>query len=130
MERKELLQTKEYWVTSLQIAIYNCAMKYMADHAMNRTQLAQHLGVTKGYVTQLLNGEYDHRISKLVELALAFGYVPEFNFKAIAEYVAQDELDIKLKETYSNTNYSLSPHKILGSNNGWETENQKPVGAA
>ena len=47
----------------------------MAETGRNKSQLAEYLGVSKGYVSQLLNGDYDHRMSKFFELALAFGMV-------------------------------------------------------
>lgn len=132
MERTELLQTKEYWITSLQIAIYNCAMQFMAEHEMNRTQLAKHLGVTKGYVTQLLNGDFDHRISKLVELALAFGFAPEFHFTALQEYVIKDEIKMKLKEKakYAKTSYTLPASQIWATPQAWTQQNPQPIKAA
>ena len=121
MDRNELLQTKEYWITSLQIAIYNCAMRFMEEHEMNRTQLAQYLGVTKGYVSQLLNGDFDHRISKLVELALAFGVVPEFNFTPISEYVARDNFKIKRMEKANDSKnvFAFTPATTVVSTNDW-----------
>lgn len=121
MDRNELLQTKEYWITSLQIALYNCAMQFMAEHEMNRTQLAKHLGVTKGYVTQLLNGDFDHRISKLVELALAFAVVPEFNFTPISDYVAKDNFKIEQREKarYSKNTIAYSPVSTVISAEDW-----------
>lgn len=132
MERSELLQTKEYWITSLQIAIYNCAMQFMAEHAMNRTQLAKHLGVTKGYVTQLLNGDFDHRISKLIELALAFGFAPEFHFTELQEYVLKDEIKIKMSEKgkYAKNIYTLPTNQIWATSQTWEPQNPQPIKAA
>ena len=47
----------------------------MAETGRNKSQLAEYLGVSKGYVSQLLNGDYDHCMSKFFELALAFGMV-------------------------------------------------------
>lgn len=90
MKRLEILKKTGYWVTQIQIALYNCAYNYMKDNNKNRTQLAEHLGVTKGYVTQLLNGDYDHKLSKLVELSLAFGYVPKIDFIPIEEYYKEE----------------------------------------
>ena len=54
------------------------------------TQLAQHLGVSKGYVSQILNGDYDHRLSKFMELSLAFGYVPRIEFIPIEQVLEED----------------------------------------
>lgn len=91
MGRERILKSPGYWITQIQITLYNCAMAFMKDNNKNRTQLAEHLGVTKGYVTQLLNGEYDHKLSKLVRLALAFGYVPKIDFIPINEYCKQEK---------------------------------------
>lgn len=90
MTREELLKSPEYWISKIQIDLYNCAEKFMSKNHKNRTQLAKHLGVTKGYVSQLLNGDYDHKVSKFVELSLAFGYVPEVCFTPINEYVKEE----------------------------------------
>lgn len=90
MTREELLRQPEYWETKAQIELYDRASKFMQEHGMNRTKLAEHLGVSKGYVTQLLNGDYDHRMSKFFELALQFGYVPQIDFKPIEEIINND----------------------------------------
>ncbi len=90
MSRERIIQSPAYWVGKIQIALYNCAEKFMESHSMNRTQLAAHLGVSKGYISQLLNGDYDHKLSKLVELALSFGYVPTVEFKPVAEVMEKD----------------------------------------
>ena len=47
----------------------------MAVTDRHKSQLAEYLGVSKGYVSQLLNGDYDNCMSKFFELALAFGMV-------------------------------------------------------
>ena len=47
----------------------------MAETDRHKSQLAEYLGVSKGYLSQLLNGDYDHCMSKFFELALAFGMV-------------------------------------------------------
>ena len=57
----------------------------------DRAHLAEYLGVSKGYVSQLLNGDYDHRMSKFFELALAFGVIPQIEFIPIEQYIKEDE---------------------------------------
>ena len=49
----------------------------MAETDRHKSRLAEYLGVSKGYVSQLLNGDYDYRMSKFIELALAFGMAQE-----------------------------------------------------
>lgn len=90
MSRERIIQSPAYWISKIEIALYNCAEKFMSANSMNRTQLASHLGVSKGYVSQLLNGDYDHKLSKLVELAISFGFVPTIEFKPIGEVMKAD----------------------------------------
>lgn len=103
MARENVLRSSGYWITKIQIALYNCAYHFMKENNKNRTQLAEHLGVTKGYVTQLLNGDYDHKLSKLVDLSLAFGYVPQIDFIPIEEYCEIDKIqNLKKQQTYES----------------------------
>lgn len=90
MTREELLKSPAYWTTEMQMALYRQIESYMCAHGLNKTQLAEHLGCTKGYVTQLLNGDFDHKMSKLVELALAVGKIPEIKFSDVDEYIASE----------------------------------------
>ena len=80
MKREELISSKEYWLTKIQLDLFSMIETYRKENNLNRTQLANKLGVTKGYITQILNGDFDHRVSKLVELAIFFGKVPVINF--------------------------------------------------
>lgn len=106
MNRKEILSSPEYWIAKTQMDLYNCAEQFMETNQLNRTQLAKHLEVSKGYVSQLLNGDYDHKLSKLVELALAFGYVPKIDFQPLAEILSEDERSYKLPEYKTNVQYT------------------------
>ena len=105
MNRKEILGSPEYWIAKAQIDLYNCAENFMEFNNMNRTQLAKYLGVSKGYVSQLLNGDYDHKLSKLAELSIAFGFVPKIEFQPIDEVVNEDQNEYKLPDWKQNIKY-------------------------
>ncbi len=83
MKRTDIIKSPDYWTTKIQIDLYNCAEQFMKKHGKNRAQLAEYMGVSRGYVTQVLNGDYDHRLSKFVELSIAFGYIPCVQFTPI-----------------------------------------------
>lgn len=91
MTRRELVSSREHWITKIQLDLFNQIENYMTEHQLSRTQLANKLGVTKGYVSQILNGDFDHKISKLVELALAIGLVPMVQYKPLEEVLFEDE---------------------------------------
>jgi transcriptional regulator with XRE-family HTH domain len=90
MTREELISSREYWITKIQLDLFNQLEAYMKANNINRTQLADRLGVTKGYISQVLNGDFDHKISKLVDLALAIGKVPQIEYSDLQEFIDND----------------------------------------
>ncbi|RZK34389.1 MAG: XRE family transcriptional regulator [Hymenobacter sp.] len=86
MTRDELLNSREYWIAKIQLDLFGQLDKYMLENNISRTQLAEKLGVTKGYVSQILNGDFDHKVSKLVDLALVMGKVPEITYISLDKY--------------------------------------------
>lgn len=90
MDRKEVLKSPEYWTAKAQVELYNQAECFMKETGRNKTQLAEYLGVSKGYISQLLNGDYDHRLSKFFELSLAFGVIPQIEFVPVEKYISED----------------------------------------
>ena len=97
LDRKEVLKSPEYWTAKTQIELYNLAESFMKETGRNKTQLAEYLGVSKGYVSQLLNGDYDHRLSKFFELSLAFGVIPQIDFIPVGKYVSDDACSKQFK---------------------------------
>ncbi len=97
MERNDLLKNPAFWFTKIQIALYNCAENFMNKTKQNRKQLAEYLGVSKGYVSQLLSGDYNYSLEKLVDLSLKLGYIPQIEFRPIEQVIEED------KQVYHST---------------------------
>lgn len=89
--RAELLRSKGYWTAMLQMDLFKELETFMSQNHMNKTQLAEHLGCTKGYVSQILNGDFDHKLSKFVELSLAIGKIPEIKFTDVEDYIEDEQ---------------------------------------
>jgi len=102
MKREELINSKEYWTTKIQLDLFKAITQYMKKNKLNRTQLAEKLNVTKGYVSQILNGDFDHKLSKLVELSLACGVVPQLQFEGMESYVKNDAMSIEKETKFSD----------------------------
>lgn len=96
MKRSDLIRSREYWVTEIQLKLFNLIEIYRTKHKLTKTQIAEKLGFTKGYITQVLNGDFDHKVSKLVDLSLAFGKVPILHFVDMNKYL-QDDANNNLK---------------------------------
>jgi transcriptional regulator with XRE-family HTH domain len=97
MTREELLKSPSYWTAGLQMELYRQIASFMDSRHMNKSQLAEYLGCSKGYVTQLLNGDFDHKLSKFVELSLAINKIPEITFSDVDEYIHSDEKEYILQ---------------------------------
>lgn len=108
MEREELLKTPEYWTTKAQFDLYAHAEDFMRQQKMNRKMLAEFLGVSKGYVSQLLNGEYDHKLSNYIRLAIAFGYAPVVTFIPLDQIMTIDKRDYQPTPLWKKFQYQPS----------------------
>jgi len=111
--RAELLRSKGYWIAKLQIELFRELDEFKKKKSMNNTQLADYLGYTKGYVSQLLNGDFNHKMSKIVELSLAIGKAPKLEFEDLSQYIKDDCSFESISTsgdslTYQNNNYSLA----------------------
>lgn len=105
---EELKQTPEYWTAKIQIELFNKVEEFMENNNMNRARLAEKLGVSKSYVTQLLSGDFDHRLSKLIELSLAIGYYPRFDFEPVESKVkAEQKKSSKIQSKLPGTDYPV-----------------------
>ena len=91
MTREELLKSPEYWFEHAQNELFRQVIEFMENENLNRTQLANKLGVSKGYITQLLNGDFNHSLKKLIDLSLSIGMVPQIEYKSVEQVIREDK---------------------------------------
>lgn len=106
MTRQELLQSPAYWEQKAQLDIYQHAIDFMESHSMNRTQFAEYLGVSKSYVTQLLSGDYNYSLQKLVDLSMKLGLVLQLEFSPISQILFSDVIS-HVESQRTNAEFSL-----------------------
>jgi transcriptional regulator with XRE-family HTH domain len=107
LETEKLIQTSEYWMETIQNELYRQVKKYMDEKGINQTELAKELNVTKGYVSQVLNGNFNYTLNKLIDLSLAIGVVPDIEFKSFDEYLKSE------RNKHSVTEVNLSENMFL-----------------
>lgn len=88
---EDLVQTSEYWLETIQNEIFRQVDTYLKENQMTQTQFAEQLGVTKGYVSQIIKGEFNYTLKKLIELSLALGKVPVLEFKPMEKMMKAAE---------------------------------------
>jgi transcriptional regulator with XRE-family HTH domain len=80
MTREDLIKSQEYWMVTIQTELFNHVRLYLEENKMTQTQFAAKMGVSKGYISQIMNGNFNHSLSKLIELSLAIGKMPVLKF--------------------------------------------------
>jgi transcriptional regulator with XRE-family HTH domain len=96
--QEELMRSRGYWIANIQMDLFKYVDEYMRKNNLNRSQLAERLGVTKGYVSQILNGEFNHRLATFVDLTLAIGKVPKVVFEDLEEIISHAREGEKVKK--------------------------------
>jgi transcriptional regulator with XRE-family HTH domain len=115
LKHEELVKKPEFWLETIQNEIFRQVTDYLNDNNLTQTQFAKQLGVSKGYVSQIMKGEFNYTLKKLIELSLAVGKAPVIVFKPLAEIIPAEN-----KEVYSPETPSLDQVAE-------PTENQKSV---
>lgn len=90
MKREELIRSREYWITQIQINLFEVIDEYLNENNLTQSQFAEQMNVSKGYVSQILSGNFDHKISKYIDLLLACKKVPLIKTIDIDTYVGND----------------------------------------
>jgi transcriptional regulator with XRE-family HTH domain len=88
---EELVTRPEYWLETIQNDIFRQVTDYLKNNNMTQNQFAGQLGVSKGYVSQVMKGEFNYTLKKLIELSLAVGKVPVIVFTPLAEIIQNEK---------------------------------------
>lgn len=91
MTREELLKSPEYWKLEIQNPLFNIVEDYMKSNNLKKDQLAKKLKCSKNCVTNILNGDFDYKISKLIDILLIIGKVPIVRFENIEKIIEEDK---------------------------------------
>ena len=92
ISREELYKTQEYWLERIQNDIFRMVHHYMEEKQLNQSALAKELGVSKGYISQIVNGNFNFSLTKLIELSITLGVAPKVNLEeSLQEYSADQE---------------------------------------
>lgn len=107
-KREKLLRNREYVIAQMQLNLLNLIGNYKDSKNLKDYQLAEELGVSKGYVSQVLNATYDHKLSKIADLALACNAMPLLNFVDLDRFINEDA-DGKYFEIYP----TIRPERVV-----------------
>jgi len=96
--REEIIRGSTYWLTNVQIEVFNLLNTYMEENNLTQKQVAEKLNVSPSYVSQILNGNFNFTISKLIELALLVGKAPIIKFETIEQILKDEAAQMQAEE--------------------------------
>lgn len=96
MNRNSMLRRKSYWLKKMQVELYNEMLDFVKANELSQKDIAERLGVSKGYVSKLFNGKIDHKLSKVVDLAFLMDKVPIINYPQLKNYEDKEERGVML----------------------------------
>jgi transcriptional regulator with XRE-family HTH domain len=107
--REELLKSPEYWFEGEQNELFRQVSAYMEREKINQTELANRLNVSKGYISQILDGNFNYTLKKLIEICLSIGVVPQIKYKNVETVIKEDAY---LNYHYQNYNIEQNANVI------------------
>jgi transcriptional regulator with XRE-family HTH domain len=114
--KKELLKRPNYLLSKYQNEIYRQLVDYMRLNNLSQKDVAGSLGVSNSYISQILNGNFNFTLKKLIELGLLMGKVPSIEFVDFDEFWLRNDNTIEYQPriTYiSNTKNRISVKERL-----------------
>lgn len=87
---KQTIKSENYWILKGQGQIFKMLNDELNDRGDN-AKLAEKMGVTPGYISQIMNGdsEINPTWKKIVKLCLSLGKVPILEIKNIDKYIEE-----------------------------------------
>lgn len=90
MDRKDLIRSKEYWLSDIQIKLYNLVKNYIEKNKLTEKEAAKRLDLYDSQLESLLKGEYNGSLSSIINILLKTGFVPIFEPLSFNEYELAD----------------------------------------
>lgn len=87
MDRKEIISSDAYWLTTFEIKLVNAVEKYRQDNGYNDfDEMIEALNINENTMRRLLNDNVGKiRIEELIDLSLKIGYAPKIEYVKLTD---------------------------------------------
>lgn len=112
--REKVLDNPIYWVEGINGMLYDAIVTYMENHQMKQKDLARHLSISPGRVSQILNeGNINFSLEKLIEIALKVDKYPNFIFEDKSSFREIKSQKIQVKSVLRKSRTEKQPNRTL-----------------
>ncbi len=91
MKREELLTKRGYLIKKMQYDLFDAVNNYIEHTGINQTVFASKMHKSKGYISQIMNANVDHKLSTIVDLAICMEKVPTIQFQDIPVFLEMEK---------------------------------------
>lgn len=105
--RERILAQPSYWIEGINGMLYEAILSYKETNNMKQKDLATHLGISTGRVSQILNnGNINFSLDKIIQIALKVDMIPDFKFERKTDFIKKQNVSsgIKALPVYFNAN--------------------------
>lgn len=96
ISKGKLFKYPNYLLSKYQSELYRQLRGYMDQNNLTQKEVAKKLDVSTSYINQILKGNFNYTLKKLIELSLLMGKVPKIEFVSIDEYWANRNSDRRI----------------------------------
>jgi predicted XRE-type DNA-binding protein len=112
--REKVLDNPIYWVEGINGMLYDAIVTYMENHQMKQKDLARHLSISPGRVSQILNeGNINFSLEKLIEIALKVDKYQNFIFEDKSSFREIKSQKIQVKSVIRKSRTEKQPNRTL-----------------
>lgn len=91
MTREQIINEPSYWVEELNGKIYNAIILFMEKKDFKQKDMAKHLGISAGRMSQILNsGDINFSYEKIVSILLKLDIIPHFELESKADLLRKE----------------------------------------
>jgi transcriptional regulator with XRE-family HTH domain len=110
---RKAIKNPEYWLNGIQNDLFNQLNTYLAATKKSKGELATEMGVSNAYISQILNGNFNFTLKKLLEIGLHIGKVPVITFVAFDDLIAEHEAKKALLNSQRAAFISLGQEEVI-----------------
>ena len=87
MDRKEIISSEAYWLSTFEIKLVTAAEKYRQDNGYKGYEdMAEALGLSDGIMYSVFNGSIGVlQVKDLIDLCLKIGYAPKIEYVKLTD---------------------------------------------
>lgn len=115
--REKTLENPVYWVEGINGMLYDAMVTYMENHQMKQKDLAKHLSISPGRLSQIINdGQINFSLEKIIEIALKLDKIPNFILEDKAKFKSKEERLMAVSKplrNYQRNKITTSAHSLI-----------------